>query len=703
MGLVFGGSAETIWWKGADGAYLNDAANWDGDAPFSGISPNDMGFKSDTPSRDYTVRLSDDLVCAGHWQYEASPARITYDLGGHTLTFQTQYADWKHKDVTNVIMNGTIAYTNAAGTVLGVNVWNGNNPGYTLLVEGTGRFIGNLAFSDSASKYLTVRDGGYYRGSFAAYGVGSRAVFTGAGTVADMNGGEFTVGGAGPNASALIADGAAVGNVGYLSVGGRYHVVEGDGARLCVSNAALALAGSEIVRLGTKQNRDPWNVSNGNEIRVVDGACVDLKGSPFYIGEDGGSCSNLLYVAGSETVFTNTANDDFPLIAGQGGDWNRVHITDGARATVGCISSGGQNKSFGASAVTSRWNRVTVDGGATLEGTRFCVGTRHADDLKNGRYIGSVTVSNVFVFTDGGTGRVEAIQVGMLPGARDNRFVVSNATVSLTGSERWVNIGFDGAAGNGLEVLRAGVLENVKSLRIGSEVHYQGTEDMSAPASNNYVRIERTSFSADTVEVGNYPNGANRLWVGDGADVAVGGVCLRGFGQEGVVSNGTLRIGRPGDEVAGHGLRPAYTPSEAHTADDSGRQRFSFHGAARMVCAVPRGNDFTNACSFVFHVPVGGYAEAAFESTSSPISFSDDTEFSFDFSALGTDGVQKMPLVRYSGENADARIVMSDALLAKVQEAAEAARPHSRVTLSSDRRLLSLRVPSTRGTLITIR
>ena len=60
-----------------------------------------------------------------------------------------------------------------------------------------------------------------------------------------------------------------------------------------------------------------------------------------------------------------------------------------------------------------------------------------------------------------------------------------------------------------------------------------------------------------------------------------------------------------------------------------------------MVCAVPRGNDFTNACSFVFHVPVGGYAEAA--------------------------------------------------------------RPYSRVTLSSDRRLLSLRVPSMRGTLITIR
>lgn len=703
MGLVFGGSAETIWWKGADGACLNDAANWDGDAPFSGISPNDMGFKSGTPSRDYTVRLSDDLVCAGHWQYEASPARITYDLGGHTLTFLSEYSDYQHMNVTNVIRNGTVAYTNAVGKILQVNVWHGYHLGYTLLVEGTGRFIGNLAFSDSAAKYLTVREGGQYMGGFAGYGGGSRAVFTDKGTAADMAGAAFCVGGSGPKASALIADGAAVRNVGDLAVGGINHVVAGDGARLCVSNAALALTGSGKARLGAKQNRAPWNVSNGNEIRVVDGACVDLKGSPFYIGEDGGSCSNLLYVAGSETVFTNTANADSPLIAGQGGDWNLVHFTDGARATVGCISSGGQNKYFGASAVTSRWNRVTVDDGATLEGTKFCVGTRHSDDLKNGRYIGSVTVSNVFAFTDGGTGRVETIQVGMLPGARDNRFVVSNATVSLTGRDRWVSLGFDGAAGNGLEILGAGVLENVKSLRIGSEVHYQGTEDMSAPASNNYVRIERTSFSADTVEVGNYPNGANRLWVGDGADVAVGGICLRGFGQEVVVSNGTLRIGRPGDEMTGHGLRPAYTPNAEHTADDSGRHRFSFHGAARMVCTLARGNDFTNACSFAFHVPPGGYAEAAFESANYPIYFSDDTVIAFDFSALGTDGVRKMPLVRYSGENAGDRIVMSDALLAKVQAAAEAARPHSRVTLSSDRRLLSLRVPSMRGTLIIIR
>ena len=122
-----------------------------------------------------------------------------------------------------------------------------------------------------------------------------------------------------------------------------------------------------------------------------------------------------------------------------------------------------------------------------------------------------------------------------------------------------------------------------------------------------------------------------------------------------------------------------------------------------MVCTLARGNDFTNACSFAFHVPPGGYAEAAFESANYPIYFSDDTVIAFDFSALGTDGVRKMPLVRYSGENGGDRIVMSDALLAKVQAAAEAARPHSRVTLSSDRRLLSLCVPSTRGTLITIR
>ena len=56
-GCAFAAAADNAQWIGADGAALNDAANWSGDAPFSGVSTNNMLFAKGTPSDDYTVRL----------------------------------------------------------------------------------------------------------------------------------------------------------------------------------------------------------------------------------------------------------------------------------------------------------------------------------------------------------------------------------------------------------------------------------------------------------------------------------------------------------------------------------------------------------------------------------------------------------------------------------------------------------------------
>ena len=105
-GAAWGANAETYaTWKGADGAFLNDAANWDGDAPFNGTSANGMQFKA-TESNAYTVKLSDDLVSAGTWAFEDKPMTMTWDLNGHSMTFMTEYHSHVHQGWTNIFLNG---------------------------------------------------------------------------------------------------------------------------------------------------------------------------------------------------------------------------------------------------------------------------------------------------------------------------------------------------------------------------------------------------------------------------------------------------------------------------------------------------------------------------------------------------------------------------------------------------------------------
>ena len=707
-------SADDTKWKGSDGAALDDAANWDGAAPFADVSANGMLFAKGAPSDDYIVRLDGDLACAGAWMYEDGPYRVTYDLGGHALTFLSAYSSHLHRGVTNVVRNGTIAFTNAAGAVQNVNVWHLKS-GYALFVEGTGGFVGNLAFSDSGAKYLTVRDGGSYRGSLDARGAACEVAFTGAGTVADINGGRFNVGGAGRGARGLVADGACVTNVANLNVGGVDSYGAVGGASLVVSNATLACgtaSGSATVGNGWLRESNgvlqTW-VSHENELRLVDGAYVDVKGKGFYIGLDGGSASNCLYVAGEGTVLTNAGdvNGDTPLIAGQGGDFNAVVVTDGARVHAGAIAAGGQRKNFcggrSTTAVTSRWNRVTVEKGATVEARTFVVGTRHSDDLANGSAAAAVTASNVFAFVEGGKGVARAVRVGMLPAAKDNRFVVSGAgtEVALTGGAT-VSVGYDGAAGNGFEVLDGGVLSGACQLNVGSEVHYQGTVEMGATASNNYVRIEGADVALSgtpaRVSLGGVCNGGNRLWVGAGATLKAGGLVVRGWGQEVVVSNGTLNVGE--GYAYSDGFRIGY---EAGDAALSGGLRFSFFGASpRLVLASRNDGAFTNACTLAFHVPEGGYAAAPLESTVAALRFADDAVFSFDLSGIGAACLRNVPLVRYSGANPEeSRIVLSDALLAKIRAAATAAHPRAKVKLSADRRLLTLSLAE--GALLIVR
>ena len=150
MGLVFGGFADTTWWKGGDGV-LNDVSNWDGDAPFKGVSANDMGF-GDIPSSAYTVRLSNNLVCDGMWRFVSKPITLTWDLDGYALTYLKPYADHEHGGFTNVIRNGTIAFTNETGQIQEARFWSANN-GAAVFFRNAG-FVGNFAFTDNGTKAL---------------------------------------------------------------------------------------------------------------------------------------------------------------------------------------------------------------------------------------------------------------------------------------------------------------------------------------------------------------------------------------------------------------------------------------------------------------------------------------------------------------------------------------------------------------------
>ena len=731
LGALWIVSADDSVWKGEDGAYLNDAANWEGTAPFSGTSSNNMKFKN-SPSNAYTVKLSDDLVSAGSWSFNDMPVTLTWDLGGHSLTFLANYNDHSHQGWTNIIENGTIAFTNAAGTIQTVNFWHAKSGNALFLREGAS-FIGNFSFSDGGTKTLDVRDGAQWRGRMGAYGYRCSATFTGAGTVADLANGEFSLGGAANNenqageVTGYIADGAVVTNAGGLLVGGTV----GGKCHLVISNATFALApsnASSMAVIGGGGLTYVWGKdANGNSVQIatndnatcentlsiVDGSVVDFANNRFSVGNSGwkmrtgglGSHSNLVYVAGEGTVVTALlANADWPGVIGHNGSWNQLHLTDGAYMRTGFLSAGGQCKQWGNNVATSCWNRVTVDKGAHLDSNAtLLLGTRHVDDFKNGRAAIALNASNVYEVVNGGKVTASGIEVGRLYCAKDNRFIVDGEGSQLDLiSNRYIYIGSSGSPGNGFEVTGGAALTGVKYMKIGEEVYYQGDEQaVGCTASNNYARIEGTTVEdIYTIEVGAYYNGGNTLWVGDGATVKAGGVIFRGFGQRLVVSNGLLRVALD-NQTYQHGLRPAWTETD-YTADYSGKHTFEFgkhtfefYEQGRIVNGKNMGCDFTNACKFVFHVPAKGYTEAPLESQSAGLQFSDDSEFTFDFDAVSKDGLRNIPLLKYSGDMGEQyRIVMSDDLLEKINAAAAKVREGSKVRLSSDRRELTLRVGS---------
>lgn len=712
-------SADTIWWNGATSTDLADALNWDGDAPFQGVSVHSMGFKA-KPSNDKTVTLSKDLVCAGTWAFENAASaeasyRTTFDLNGHSLTFLTAYKDSNHKYVENVLLNGTIAFTNAAGTVLECNYHSSNN-GYHLRLGEKANFIGSVIFQNDGTKYLTIEDGAVMTGKYNGRGNDCRLVVRGAGSTLrpiDDNTatGTFAVGGEGKRSAAYILDGALVTETDNFLLGANQNSALGNGdyAYLCVSNATLETTSPSF------DGRDKciiggWG-SVGCRMDVIGGASVTwgvVPGGNFHptaVGYESGS-SNLLYIADEGTRFVNdVANGELPLMVGMNASDNTLRVTDGATASILHIAAGGWPKRAYSElpnnvCVTSLHNRVVVNGGGKLDANGLYVSFAPPEFIAYTNYVKSVIASNVLEVAAGGSVKAGLLFCGVLYPAIGNTVLVHGEGARLEVTNR-LYVGCDGSSGNRLVVTDGGQFDTV-SWNIGKRRQF--TEDRAAkyPSNDNLIRLDGVAHnrSEQTIEIGDLNTTNNTFWIGTGSDVRIKNVYLRGWKNALIVSNGVF-----------HATERFYINCDAngvHTEGVGGRNRLSFYGsAARLVCEGNHLGALHDATTLDFHVPAGGYAYAAMTAVKENLTLADDLTVAFDFSELaGSETRTTCNLASATGSGKT--IVASDELMAKIQAAAtaEAARCGLRsatVTLSADQKTMSLRVAPYRGSMVIVR
>jgi len=584
-------AADTVWWNGSVNTDLATGANWDGGVVPT-LSTQNAGFKN-VPSADYTLTLTNDLVFAGSWYFDDDKrSRRTFDLGGHTLTFKTAYVDSNNGNLTNIVKNGTIAFKDANGSQLECRFWSGAN-GCHFGIGAGGTLDAYLKFADGGRRSLLIERGGLLRGYLSVTGTDTTVDVRGKGSTVDaggayIRGASSSVSFGGTRTRVNVSDGAAISNLYVFTLSGKE-------SKVCVSNATFRML----------KARDYFNYAYvtgvSNRIDVVDGGEFVWGGgcsSSSTIGNSNNDRYNELRVAGEGSVVSNlyAYNSDNPLIAGQQGCYNRIHVTDGAFLYSQSISAGGQRKNIGDSCVTSVCNRITVDNGATLRCQPLYVATRHGDDAAKAKYLTSYICSNLVEVLEGGTIKSSSVTCGLMKPSFGNGVVVRGRDAVLESGN--VKIGEGGSYGNYLEVVDGGQLKMTGDLNIG----YGG--------SNNWARLEGCAFTNDsyTIYLGtaSYPN--NRLWLGTGSALSYSVLYAGGADPEVVVSNATLRL---------KNLNMAHFSAT--------RPKFSFYGpTAKILTTGGSTYNFTNNTVFAFHVPQGGYLSAPFESSNSTIYLRDD-------------------------------------------------------------------------------
>jgi hypothetical protein len=665
-------SASAAVWTGGASGDINDAANWDGD-----ITTSTMVFTNDcTVSLSADATVKQPLTDGNSTDVPPGPIKsnylnnnVTFDLDGHVLTANwagSQY--WRNLGTSATFTGGGTVQFVSGTTTNNVVADNGNHPGMTLTVTGSGtRFVGSYVNRIMAPDKLGVR----FRLLDGAEAEGVHFMFGGFNSTNEISGGSRLRYHAATDASSCGF--SLGGNLWNVSEGGCGDVLTISGAGTVVEPVPAATTNGNF-RFGYGGNY------GGNRLIVENGASLVLPRQTaigyggIFQNVDYHSNGNELVVTGTGSSIRNDSSDtDVPTAVGRRGSFNRLRVDHGAFAKLKGLSCGGEVKGALSDAArivsyVSAWNTVTVDHGSTVDAWAVLVGNQHTDFKQRVAQHGGQCYSNrveilggsTFYATNGTT------IVGTIAPYFGNVLSVSGAgtTAKFGGGSYAINIGQGGSCSNRFEVLDGAQVEVNGSLYLTeayseSQWGYAPDGTTIVRGIGNELRIEGAGSTLTGVHptrslvLGSHTNGnENVIHVGDGATLTWPFfLTITGFDNAVVVSNGTFNLAGP--------LRAVWNNPAAEVA---GRTRFVFAGAApKLVTPSPYNSTFQNGAILRFEVPAAGWLEAPLQMTGgdSSVQFDDDTQLEIDAKAFNKAGGGDVPLVS-TGKKLD----ISDALLA---------------------------------------
>lgn len=569
VGAAVAGNSD---WHGADGAYLNDTANW-----VNWVDPSsDTHRMRNYPSLDYTVRLSDDMWLR-YMTIDYDDLKVTMDLAPYTLrmfnannAYYSIYLGKKNSELE--VLSGhlsTLGTDESVTNAVYVTApsW-GSDFNSKIHVTGANTVVdGSLKITKGRKNEIRV-DGGatVYGGLFVNDG-NNVCIVSGACTTVnclhpgspntttelalDLQRGENAT--TEMEGSELrIVDHAVVTNAARVAIGYKYNtVVASRNARLLVSG------GAHLHTIGVKDNYNTIGMgggSYGHRLDVLDGGTASFNGACFFFGQ------------GWNADDEHRTHDNTMTVAGEGsfvnlncGDWdnsnfiglghtcgNRLFVTNNGVVQARSLDIGGYRKNGTRNlSMTNCFNRAYVADGGVLRAANFGVGAWCHSDCPPGPE--ALVTSNVVEIAKGG--RYESysvgsgswdnysfLRIGGFPTDRDNLFLVNGGFVT----NQWnLRIGFNGASRNMLKITNGGLFFQGKDIQMAS-ASVKGGENV-IWIDNGGVMTNSSSLVVGKENADDRTSMSNLVFVGDGGELYnKGEIRFYGWGQRLVVSNGVL-------------------------------------------------------------------------------------------------------------------------------------------------------------------
>ena len=358
-----------------------------------------------------------------------------------------------------------------------------------------------------------------------------------------------------------------------------------------------------------------------------------------------------------------TMPSNMSLIIGRQGHDNWVSVESGGEMNVGNIYLGYENNTYQDD--QNHGNRLSVSSGAHLIASSS---------------IQCMTSSYGHEIDIGGTGTRVDIRN-------------ANGGIRLYGSNNVVRIHDGAVVTNTVTTVaydsRFEVLSGAKLYQTGDIG--QGT---SVAGSNSLVRIEGGSVVLDNkgyaigrTDMTSDRDWNNTLWVGDGGSLSALRLRIYGYGNEVVVSNGTLEASGEFNTIYGN------------TVADGGRTRVTFAGSRPRFLAGGPSAKFQREAIIRFEIPRGGYETIPFVyvggASVRTLTFSDDCTMEVDAEGYARNGGGTLTLM-----TSDQPISISSAQLTAFQNAMPEG---ADLFLSEDGKALQIKVASKKSTIILIR